>query len=253
MMVLAVDLPLNFLRGKSVMSKLIYNILILTIAMGIVFAGDAMTAQNTSTVIKALDASGVEGITGVILLVNPGDAHKSQALITDAHGEAITHDLHCDICTISAFDPRGLFASRTTEFASSRSSFSLVMESLPIIDTVGDPNAVLIELVINDSNGRPLAQHDVVIRPTLMTLQNNQISVQRTDAKGGVKIHLRIGEYTAAALNGETPTESRFEITTTKGQCSARTPTCIVAPPRSSHRLKPVALQLLNSNLKTLK
>jgi hypothetical protein len=234
------------------MSKLIYNILILTIAMGMVCAGDAVSAQNASTVIRALDASGVEGITGVILLVNPGDAHKSQAFVTDAHGEAITHDLHCDICAISAFDPRGLFASRTMEFSSSRSSFSLMMELLPIIDKVGDPRAVSIELAINDSNGEPLAQHDIVIRPTLMTLQNNQLYVQRTDAKGHMNIRLRKGEYTAAALNGETPTEARFEIATTKAQCSGSTRTCILASPRSSHRLRPVALQLLTNNLKTL-
>jgi hypothetical protein len=120
-----------------------------------------------------------------------------------------------------------------------------VLAIQPLLDIFFDPKAVSIELAINDSKGQPLVQHEVVIRPTLMNLQNNQLAVQRTDAKGHVKVQLRTGEYTAVALNGETLSEARFEITTTRGQCPRSAPTCIFASPRPSHPMKPVVLQLL--------
>ena len=234
------------------MRILVYGFFSLTIAMGMVCAGDVVYAQNPPNVIRVLDASGVEGIAGVVLLINPGDARKSQAFVTNVRGETITHNLRCEICSISAFDPRGLFASRTTEFSSSSSSFSLVMQLRPLIDTVGDPKAVSVELVINDSKGEPLAQHNVVIRPTLMTLENNRLSVQNTGSAGHVNIQLRAGDYTVGALNGDIALEARFEITTTKEQCSSGTATCIVASPQSSRRMKPISLQLSSGNLRTL-
>src|SRR6185312_9429319 len=101
----------------------LYRLLTLPIVMGFLGAGHIASAQGPSNVIRVLDASGVEGIPGVVLLINPGDSRKSRALVTNTQGEAVTHDLHCGICTISAFDPRNLFASRTTEFSSSSSSF----------------------------------------------------------------------------------------------------------------------------------
>ncbi|HUY80765.1 MAG TPA: hypothetical protein VMU92_03495 [Acidobacteriaceae bacterium] len=234
------------------MNKLIYRLFSLAIAMGMGCAGGVAHAQNPSTVIRVLDASGVEGIAGVVLLVNPGDARKSVAFVTNAQGEAITHDLQCEICTISAFDPRGLFASRTTEFSSSSSSFSLVMQLRPLIDTVGDPKAVSIELVINDSKGEPLAQKNVVIRPTVMTLENNRVSVQKTDSTGHVNVQLRAGDYTVGVLNGGTASEVRFEIAPTKKLCSSGRTTCIVATPQSPHHMKPVSLQLPATNLSSL-
>jgi hypothetical protein len=85
------------------MNNLIYRLFSLTIAMGIVRAGDVAHAQNPSTVIRVLDASGVEGIAGVVLLVNPGDARKSVAFVTNAQGEATTHDLQCFLRSSSAF------------------------------------------------------------------------------------------------------------------------------------------------------
>jgi hypothetical protein len=234
------------------MRKLIYALVSITIAMWMVCARDLVYAQNLSTVIRVLDASGVEGIAGIVLLVNPGDARKSQAFVTNAQGQSITHDLHCEICTISAFDPRGFFATRTTEFSSSSSSFSLVMQVNPLIDTAGDPKAVSIELVIKDSKGEPLAQHNVVIRPTVMTLENNRLSVQVTGSTGRVNVQLRTGDYTVGALNADTVLDARFEITTAKERCSSGTATCIVASPQSSRRMKPISLQLCSGNLSTL-
>ena len=232
------------------MSKLIYRLFSLTLSM--VCAGNVLCAQNPSTVIRVLDASGVEGIAGVVLLVNPGDARKSQAFVTNVRGEIITHDLQCEICTISAFDPRGLFTSRTTEFSSSSSSYSLVMQLRPLIDTVGDPKAVSIDLLINNPKGEPLAQQNVAIRPTLMTLENHQFFVQKTDVKGHVKVQLRTGQYTVASLNGGAPSEAQFEIMRAKRECSGGAVACIVASPRSSHHTKPVSLHLLTSSLNKL-
>jgi hypothetical protein len=234
------------------MNKLIYGFFSLMIAMGIGCAGDVALAQNPSTAIRVLDATGVEGIAGVVLLVNPGDARKSQAFVTNAQGEAITRDLRCEICTISAFDPRGLFASRTTEFSSSSSSFNLVMQLRPLIDTVGDPKAVSIELVISDSKGESLAQHTVVIRPTVMTLENNRLSIQKTDSAGHLKAQLRTGDYTVGVLTGDAISDVRFEITAEKEQCSGGTVTCIVASPQSSRHMKPVSLQLPSTGTGTL-
>lgn len=234
------------------MNKLIYRLFSLAIAMGIGCAGAVAHAQNPSTVIRVLDASGVEGIAGVVLLVNPGDARKSVAFVTNAQGEAITHDLQCEICTISAFDPRGLFASRTTEFSSSSSSFSLVMQLRPLIDTVGDPKAVSIELVINNSKDEPLAQQNVVIRPTVVTLEDNRVSVQKTDSTGHVNAQLRAGDYAVGVLTGDTASEVRFEIAPAKGQCSSETANCIVATPQSSRHMKPVSLRLPSSNASAL-
>ncbi len=229
---------------KCAMSKLIYRIVFVTIAIGLGCAGGVADAQNPSTAIRVLDASGVEGIGGVVLLVNPGDARKSEAFVTNGRGEAITHDLQCEICIISAFDPRGLFASRTTEFSSSSSSFSLVMQLRPVVDTVGDPKAVSLELVMSDSKGELLAQQNVVIRPTVVTLENNRLSVQRTDSGGHLKTQLRAGDYTIGVLTGDVTSDVRFEITTEKEQCSGSTVTCIVASPQSARHLKPVRLQL---------
>lgn len=220
------------------------------VAMGIGYEGNLAYAQNPSTIITVLDASGVEGIAGVVVLVNPGDARKSDAFVTNAQGKAITHGLQCEICTVSAFDPRGLFATRTTEFSSSSSTFSLVMQLRPLIDTVGDPQAVSIELVIHDFKGELLAQQNVVIRPFVMTMEKNRISIQRTDATGRLAVQLRVGEYAVGTLNGGTASEARFEIATAKEQCSNGAGTCIVASPQSSHRPKPIVLQLSSTSLR---
>jgi len=232
------------------MNKLFYWIFSLAVAIGIGCAGDVAHAQNSSTIIRVLDASGVEGIAGIVLLVNPGDARKSEAFVTNAQGEAITHGLQCEICTVSAFDPRGLFTSRTTEFSSSSSSFSFVMQLRPLIDTVGDPKAVSIELVIHDSKGDPLTQQNVVIRPLVMTLENNRVSVERTDATGRVAVQLRAGGYAVGTLSGGSASEVRFEIMTAKEHCSGGAVTCIPASPQSSHQLKPISLQLSSTSLR---
>ena len=106
------------------MNRLIRIAFSLAIVWGIAFSGVVLSAQTSSTVIRVLDPSELEGIAGVILLINPGDNRESQALVTDTKGEATARNLNCAICTVTAFDPRGLFVSRTTEFSGSESSFS---------------------------------------------------------------------------------------------------------------------------------
>jgi hypothetical protein len=233
------------------MNKLLCWTISLAVAMWIGCMGNVAHAQNTSTAIRVLDASGVEGISGVVLLINPGDARKSQALVTNAEGEAVTHGLQCEICTVTAFDLRGRFASRTTEFSSSSPSFSLVMQLRPLIDTVGDPKATSIELVIHDARGEPLSQKNVVVRPLVMGVENNeQLSVQRTDGRGRLAVQLRPGKYAVATLNGGSASEARFQLATAKEQCSVEAATCIVAWPQSSHHLKPVSLQVSSMSVR---
>jgi hypothetical protein len=230
-----------------------YCWVILFVAAAIVITGMShiVLGQNPSTKIRVLDATGVEGIAGVILLVNPGDARKSEAFVTNTQGEASMHGLQCEICTISAFDPRGLFAGRTMEFSNSNTSFSFVMYTLPLIEKVGDPKAMSIELVIHDSKGEPFAQQNVVIRPRIITMENNNLlSVQRTDATGLVAAKLLAGNYIVGALNGNSASEARFEITTAKEECSERAGTCIVASPRYLSHIKPVSLQLFSTSLR---
>jgi hypothetical protein len=220
------------------------------LAVGVVINNvvDAAHAQDPSTVIRVLDASGVEAIAGIVLLVNPGDSRNSQIFVTNAQGEAIAHGLQCGICTVSAFDPRGLFTTRTTEFSSSSPAFSLIMQLHPVVDTVGDPKALLIELVIHDSKDRPLAHQNLVIRQTTMTFEDNCVSVQRTDSMGHVNTYLRAGDYTVGVLIGESASEIRFEVKTKKKQCSGATVTCVVASAQSSHLPSTVRLQLPSGN-----
>ncbi len=232
------------------MTKLFCWIFSLAVVLGLGCAADYAGAQSSSTLIKVVDASGVEGVAGIVLLVNPGDARKSEAFVTNTRGEATANGLQCAICTISAFDAHGLFASQTAEFSSSSSSVSLTLQLRPLIDTVDDPKAVSIELVIHDPKGKPLAQQDVVIRPAVLTLEDNRVSLQRTDTTGKLTVHLRAGQYAVAMMSGDVPSEVRFEIVASKEQCSDRAGTCVVALPQSSHRPKTLDLQLASAVLR---
>lgn len=231
------------------MNRLIRIALSLAVVGGIAVSSFGSSAQTSSTVIRVLDPSELEGIAGVILLINPGAYRKSQALVTDTKGDATARDLNCAICTVTALDPRGLFVSRTTEFSASSHLFRLVLAIQPLIDIVGDPKAVSIDLAINDSKGQPLTRHDVVIRPTLLTLEeSNRLSVQGTGPTGHVNVRLRAGAYTVATLDKDSVSEAQFEISTAKGRCSSSTVTCIVASPRSSGRMKAISLELSSGN-----
>jgi len=68
------------------MNRLIRIAFSLAIVWGIAFSGVVLSAQTSSTVIRVLDPSELEGIAGVILLINPGDNRESQALVTDTKG-----------------------------------------------------------------------------------------------------------------------------------------------------------------------
>lgn len=67
---------------------------------------------QTGTHVRVLDASG-EAIGGIVLLVNPGETRKSHVFLTSRDGDAFLPDLGCEICTIAALDPRGIFFDRT--------------------------------------------------------------------------------------------------------------------------------------------
>src|ERR1039458_2689675 len=88
--------------------------------------------EESATVVHVLDKTEIGGIAGIVLLVNPGDLHKSQAFITDPNGFAYMPHKDCGMCVIAAFDPRGIFFNRTTEFDSRNLSVKLVLELRPI-------------------------------------------------------------------------------------------------------------------------
>src|SRR2546423_4004548 len=92
-------------RGRYTMKRLFCWICSLAVVIGMGCASGLAGAQNPATIIKVLDATGVEGVAGVVLLINPGDTRKSVAFVTNGRGEAITNGLQCAICTVSAFDP----------------------------------------------------------------------------------------------------------------------------------------------------
>jgi hypothetical protein len=223
-------------------SYFIVTLLMSALALG--YPSGAAHAQKSATVIQVLDATGTEGIGGVILLVNPGDTHRAQAFITNVKGEATTHDLGCEICTVTAFDPRGLFASRIVEFSSASSSFHFMMQLRPIIDTVGDPQAVPIEVEMSNSKGEPLVDQSVVVRRVEMTLEENKVYMLKTDRTGHLKASLRVGNYAVIALIGQTPVSMEFVIVRSKDECTHSATACVTVSTQSPRHIKLTLPQL---------
>jgi hypothetical protein len=78
--------------------------------------GQTVSAQQPLIRVRVTTQSLVEGLAGIVLLVNPGRLLRSQAFVTDSNGVALIPRPDCEICTISAIDPRKLFEEKTTEF-----------------------------------------------------------------------------------------------------------------------------------------
>ena len=205
----------------------LFNHLVLVIWM--VGACGTIRAQSHSTVVRIVNATGVEGIPGIILLVNPGRALNSQALITDEQGTVVVPNLKCEICIISALDPRGLFFSRTTEFSGQSPSLTIVLEARPIIDTIGDPSSILLEFAVRNPEGESLPEHKVTIRPALVTVEDNWFDLLTTDSRGHVKVRLRQGEYAIGALVERRAMEAKFRMITGNDKCGESEVRCIQA------------------------
>lgn len=192
---------------------MIRQILRHAVAICIMFAAVAGWAQNGGSVIRVLDQTGLRGIAGIVLLVNPGDSHHSSAFVTSADGRAFLPHLDCDLCTVTALDPTGLFVNKTTEFEGRSPSITLTLEVQPIIDYAFDPEAKDVAIAINGPDGKVLPNQRVAIRPTVMTFETNRSYRKTTDSKGFVRAKIRPGEYTVATVIGDIPWEASLRIT----------------------------------------
>ncbi len=179
----------------------------------IVSIATAGWSQSPPTLVRVLDPTGVEGIPGVVLLFNPGDSHHSLAFITDAKGRVSLPHLSCDICTVTALDPTGLFFSKTSEFDGRSASVMLILQVRPVIDVAGNPGAMDVKIKVYGPNGEPLSNQRVIVRPVVMTLEANWAYRETTDSMGLVSAQLRPGRYAVATLIGENSWEASVEIT----------------------------------------
>jgi len=204
----------------------------------------AVGAAERQTSVRVLDQSGLEGISGIVLLVIPGNARMSQAFVTDAQGVTTIFNLQCNVCTISAFDPKGNFASRTTEFSGQSPSITLTMQLNPIIDTIGNPSAVPIDLQIETAEAALAEQQDIVIRPSILTLGTNWRFTLRTNSKGHLSVDLPPGQYTAATIIGKRPLEAKFQVSIAKSKCIKEAGPCLIVVPRAPRHTYSLSLRL---------
>jgi hypothetical protein len=205
-------------------------------------------AENPTTLVRVQDVTGVEGIAGVVLLVNPGGVHNSKVFITDTHGLASVPRFDCSICIITAMDPRGSFFDKTTEFDGQSSSLTMILEIRPTIDKFWTPGSLQVNVILFGPSGDPLPNQDVVIRPAVMMLDTNPdtngFHTETTDPKGLVIAELLPGKYVIATLIGGKPWEAPLRIAASKSKCPAKTQKCIDSEPRGGSPKRYLAAHL---------
>ena len=233
------------------------NLLSGVMAIWIVSTSMVGRAENTAILIRVLDMTGMNGIAGVVLLVNPGNTHKFQAFITDVNGQASVPRLNCSICTISAMDPSALFFSRTTEFDSKSSSVTLMLENRPVIDKAFDPGSVQVTVTVYGPGGELLPNQHVVVRPNMvtldrdwsyMTLDTNWPFLVTSDPRGQVRVALHPGEYTVATLIGEKPWEAALHVTGRESKCAEKLRKCMDSARRASSHPQITTVHLATAN-----
>ena len=181
-------------------------------------------SQSAPTLVRVLDPTGVEGVAGVVLLFSSGDNHHSLAFIADAEGRVSLPHLNCDICTVTALDPTGLFFDKTFEFDGRSTSVTLTLQVRPTIDVVGNPGAMNVKIKVFGPDGEPLPNQRVIVRPVVMAFEANWAYRETTDSMGMVSAQLRPGKYVVATLIGENSWEASIEITQ---RTDAKKPTAV--------------------------
>lgn len=216
------------------------------IAIGIISASIAAFGEDRATVVRVQDQTEIGGIGGVVLLVNQG--RNFRAFVTDAHGQAPVDHLNCDICTVSAIDPSGLFFSRTIEFDSRKSLVTVILGLRPGIDRIGYPGTIVANIKVYGPAGDPLSNQLVVIRPAATILDSNSdtnwIYTEITDSNGGVSATLLPGDFVVAAILGEKPWEATFHIEKSKIKCRPKARNCIDPSFRASPPTQDVVAHL---------
>jgi hypothetical protein len=157
-------------------------------------------ATSSSISVRVLDPSQTEGIPGAVVLLNPGDVHKSRAFVTDRSGNVSIPDVDCKFCIVTAMDPRQLFQNATTQFQGGAASVTLVLPVRPIIDTLWQPGSIKLAVRVADRDGSRLPNQAVLVRKEVETIENHSFSVLTTDSRGLITIELPPGEYVLASL-----------------------------------------------------
>ncbi len=203
-----------------------------TTAMIMLSAVFATSAPRPSTVVRVEDASGAP-LADAVVLVNPGEQYRSLALVTNRGGEATVSDLDCKPCVVTAMDPRHLFASKTTEFESGTPVVSLLLSVRPIIDRVRNLSAVKVTLKITGIGGTPLRDAEIVLRDGLMTMDDNNFMMLKSNQKGLVTAELSPGEYVIATRVAGRFLEATFQINpAARRHCSEEMTKCLISSAR---------------------
>jgi hypothetical protein len=222
------------------------------IVIGIISHSNLSYAQDQATIVRVQDQTQIGGLAGIVLLMNPGNIHYSKAFITDVNGQASISRMDCKICTITAFDPQHLFYDKSIEFDSRSTSVTLILRVRPIIDRIGIPGSIRVNLVVYGSSGEPLSDQNVVIRPTMILLgadeDYNRVITDTTDSNGLVLVGLIPGKYIVATIIDGKPWEITFEIFKSKIQCRTKARNCINPSFRPSPPTQNVEAHLLAVN-----
>lgn len=220
------------------------------VAIGIISASIIAWSEDPATIVRVLDKTEIGEIGGVVLLVNQG--RNFRAFVTDAHGQASVDHLNCEICTVSAIDPSGLFFSRTIEFDSRKSLVTVILGLRPGIDRIGYPGTIVANIKVYGPTGEPLPNQRVVIRPAETILDSNSdtnwIYTETTDSNGQVSATLLPGEFVVAAILGEKPWEAVFHIEKSKLKCRPKARNCIDPSFRASPPTQDVVAHLSATN-----
>ncbi len=224
-------------HGETTMNKRF------ALAIAFMCLNQAVPAQQPLIRVRVTDVSLIEGLAGIVLLVNPGPLYKSQAFVTDSSGVALIPRPDCEVCTISAIDPRKLFEEKTTEFSKSTSSLEMAMRVLPLIDQICLPGTISVHISIIGSDGSPYANHPVILRPSVIDLGESSFWPWITAPDGLLNAGLVSGCYTIAGLQAGKPLEAQFCLSEKKSKGSiqrrgTRLSICATAPPT------PVAVHL---------
>jgi hypothetical protein len=193
-----------------------------------------------STVVRVLDQSGTPYADAVVL-VNPGWHGDSIALVTDQSGRATLPKLDCNVCVVTAMDPRRMFFDKTTEFEAGAPSVTLTLHVRPVVDVMFDPRAIKVDVQVKAPDGIAIAERPVVVRKKVGTMEDNTFSLDTTDRKGRLSLKLRPGEYVLASLVNGRFLEAPLNVApAVKRKCSEVEADCYIANVR--HNPLPVHL-----------
>lgn len=204
----------------------------------------AASATARSTVVHVQDSSGA-AMADAVVLVNPGERHKSLALVTDRGGDVALPATRCEPCVVTAIDPRQLFQSKTTEIEGNPPLVTLVLPVRPIVDRAGDPTAMKTTLEITAPDGKPLRHARVIIRSQVVTMEDNSFTAVTSGRDGLIALMLPPGDYVAASFMKGGFLEATFQVAPdVQERCSEKRTECLLSAARRAAPGKPTLVRL---------